>query len=245
MSLQINSLVGFGVGKRTRSIATTPTIILLTGGSSFLVPENWNFETLGPLGFANKVECLGGGGVGMYDMYTGGGGGAYARVENLTLTPLASASYAIAGVGTIYYQRNSTRFNGASYAASSVAAEGAQGSSIGTAASSIGTVRYSGGAASSGGGGCARPTGNGPNASGSTGGPSSAVLWVDNSGGSNNGLQARCGGGGARSTSWNTRMHGANFGGGGGGGAPDDGTHYSREGYGAQGLIAITYYPYI
>src|ERR1035437_7988626 len=67
----------------TAGSAGTPVQIILTSGTSWTVPSDWNNSS-------NKIEAIGGGGGGnntsSYYATAGGGGGGYANISNLTLT---------------------------------------------------------------------------------------------------------------------------------------------------------------
>lgn len=119
-------------------------IIVVTSGTSWLVPSDWSSN--------NSIECIGAGGSGgIYLTQTkgGGGGGAYARANNVSLTVGTSIPIQI-GVGVATGAAGSdTSFNsgailakgGAGAAATTSLTGGAGGSS----ASSVGTVKFSGG----------------------------------------------------------------------------------------------------
>lgn len=246
-------MAAFGGG--VPQIAETPITILLTSGSSWTVPANWNSDIPGAAGYANRIECIGSGGDGESGHPgstggDGGGGGAYARIDNFAGS--GSISYHVGVRSSSYSPNMHTWFNGTAYDNATCMAYRGYLNTGGPAANCTGTVKYSGGqpgtgsgSAGAGGGGGGKPTGNGNAASGTTGAADSAVLWIDNSGGPNNGLNAKAGGGGNGATSWTTTFNGKVYGGGGGGCAPDDGSHYMSKGQGVQGIIAITYYPYI
>jgi len=170
-------------------IIVTNTIFLLTTGSvlSLVVPAAWNSAN-------NSIDVIGGGGGGANENGNngghGGGGGAYSGITNLTLTPGASVSYRVGIGGTATVDGGDTWFNGASFAAASVAAKGGtagvgrtSAGNGGQASAGIGTVKFSGGeggdgapqgetrAGGGGGGGAGGPNGNGARAldMGSTG----------------------------------------------------------------------------
>lgn len=250
-----SALPGFGafpgiMVSGRRRIAETPIVILITSGASFTVPAAWNSDVPGLLGFANKIECIGGGAKGNGGSYTGqpggtgGPGGSYSAIQDLPFIPGAIVSHQV-GAGTGTTAQADTYFNGANFAGSSVAAKGRGGS----ASNGIGTVKFQGGSGQSGsspaggrGGSAARPTANG-----TPGGPQSAVLWTDNSGGPNHGLVARSGGAGDGATDYQANGNpGLLYGGGGGGGASSGNfSGGGAGGNGANGIIAITFYPYI
>ena len=66
--------------------------IVLTSGSSWTVPANWNSSS-------NTIEAIGAGGGGTSYPDTAGGGGAYAKISNVSLTPGASVSYSVGAGG--------------------------------------------------------------------------------------------------------------------------------------------------
>src|SRR5262249_52711360 len=151
------------------------------------VPSDWNSAN-------NTIECIGSGGSGFQgsaSVAPGGGGGAYAAISNLTLTPGGTATYSIgasatsAVVTTSVAQARETYFNGTASSSASLTCDwgrmGGIGTDLttrwgGTTTQSIGTTKFSGGdggqvssgGTGSGGGGSAGPSGVGKN-----GGPSS------------------------------------------------------------------------
>lgn len=162
------------------------TVILLTAGTSWTVPADWNPAN-------NKIEVIGGGGNGSglgTSKHGGGGGGAYSAVEDLNLTPGATIPYVVgAAAGDSY-------FNGANCGGSSVCAKGGQHGAVntgglgGAAADGVGDVKFSGGAGGEdsgrgggGGGGAAGPDGDG--GAGGSGGTTS--MRGGNGGGGANG----------------------------------------------------------
>lgn len=223
-----------------RSVATTPTVIFLTSGSSWTVPANWN-------GIGSSVECLGGGagGAGGDQGGSGGGGGAYAMIPDLTLTPGATVSYAVGlGGGGGASDPDNSKTNGKPggdtwfQATTTVLAKGGLCPTGGQASAGIGMTKYSGGngvlatsddrgyAA----GGAAGRTGNGVNGSGSTGGAA----------GAGGGWTATSGATAAPGKGGNANAAGSLYGGGGGGGADD-----TNGKSGAQGIVVIRYYPFL
>lgn len=189
--------------------AGTPKVIVLTSGTSWTVPSDWNNG-------ANTIEVIGGGGggsggLGMVESGSGGGGGAYSKVSNVTLTPNASVSYNVGSAGTAGAAGGSPRagsggdtyFCSASSGCSTITdtnvktgAKGGQGGALGSpgigggASSGIGTIRYSGGSGGtdggsggSGGGGAA----GGPGGNGGVGGTSIAVRAGAGGGGAGGG----------------------------------------------------------
>lgn len=163
-------------------------VFLLTTGAllQWEVPANWNDAD-------NSIETIGAGGGGSGGAgNTGGkgaGGGAYSRVENLSLTPAAMINYRVGagGIGSTGLgsatDGGDTWFNGATLAASSVGAKGGQRGIIaqtasgqgGQASAGVGSFKRSGGngadgyvrennAGGGGAGGAGGPNGNGASA---------------------------------------------------------------------------------
>ena len=156
-------------------------INVLTSGSSWTVPPNWNSSN-------NNIVTIGAGGGGAAGLGGGGGGGgAYAKITNLTLSigaliPSVIGSGGAGGNGGINPGKpgGDTYFGGASLPAAFVGAQGglgggltddgASGGAGGAASGSVGTTRYSGGSGgsadqgSSGGGGAGGPFGPGADA---------------------------------------------------------------------------------
>jgi hypothetical protein len=206
--------------------------ILLTSGTSWTVPKDWNSSN-------NTIEAVGAGGAGNYNT-GGGGGGAYAKITNLSLTAGNSITYQAGSAKDSY-------FNGSSCAAASICAKAASGITGGSASSSVGTIKYAGGNGTysgywtGGGGGAAGPHGAGNNASGNTGGSADAGFGgaaAANGTDYSYGLAGAGGGGndyvcGTYSCSGSNPVGGL-YGGGIGGG---------NGGTGTQGAILITYFP--
>lgn len=223
----------------------TPKHILLTSGTTWTVPDDWNSAN-------NTVECIGSGADGATS--GGGGGGAWARKNNIALTPGATVSYQI-GTPSATQSITDTWLGSTAI----VKAVGAIDSASAPASACVGDAAYSGGdllAYGSGGGGAAGSSGNGENAgpgytSGSTshGGPGGAgdagnggaggvgafgsTNGADGSPGSEWGEFGGSGGGGGGSCNGLAAGNGGLFGGGGGG----------TGGTGAPGAIFITYIP--
>jgi hypothetical protein len=156
-----------------RTIPQITKTIVLTSGSSWTVPDDWNSAN-------NTVHCIGGGGSGNgNDDGSGGGGGAYSGKSNLTFTPGASVSYNVGlGATTTAADGGNTWFDGTSLASCSVGAQGGSGGPEnanavgGQAVNGVGDVKFSGGTsfgnssslAMRGGGGAAGPNGDGGDA---------------------------------------------------------------------------------
>ena len=189
-----------------------------TGNSidAWTVPADWNSSD-------NTIECIGGGASGRnYNngVWTGagGGGGAYSKIANLTLTPGDSIAYSVGIHGQPDNPSSTsgkdTWFNGANLAGASVGAQAGQGpdnsstgagGAGGAASSGIGSTKYSGGSGGSSagnyyrgngaGGGAAGPNGDGGNGGSAFIGPPSAQSGGGGGGGSN-------GAGGTASTAY-------------------------------------------
>ena len=148
------------------------SVIFLTSGSTWTVPNDWNNSN-------NTIECIGAGGggsamvgqAGYGEIATGGGGGAYSKISNLSLTYGANISISVGtggACGIATYGNSpqaatnggSTWFNGTALSSASVSAQGGAagtyktgggggisvtGSSGGLASAGIGTIKYSGG----------------------------------------------------------------------------------------------------
>ena len=209
-------------------------VVILTSGSSWTVPDDWNNAN-------NSVECIGGGAGGngspgdFHNQY-GGGGGAYAKVSNFTFTVGSSVSYQIGAGGAARVADSGSGDHccsglpgGNSWfsSAATLLAAGAPSITGGSVASSIGNVRYAGGNSSSStspGGGAGGPTGNGGNSTGS-GGAGGGTITAGVSAG--NGAPANSG----------ANIPGYNYGGGGGG---SSGGFYVGTS-GANGVCVIKY----
>jgi len=203
-----------------------PTIVL-TSGTSWTVPADWNSA-------ANTIEGIGAGGT-AGTLSSGGGGGAYARVSNVTLTPGASIPIQIgtAGAGGVA----DTIFN-----TSTMIAQGAVQNNGGSTAGSTGTVKFDGGqggSPSGGGGGAAGPNGAGQGGRGD---------GSDQGGGAgDNGFGGAGGVGSGTAGSNGTNMNGGVGAGGGGSGIGSGAAGLYGAGGGfsagtpAQGVLVITY----
>lgn len=200
-------------GKRRGGV---PVQIILTSGNNWTVPADWNNAN-------NKIECIG---AGYY------GGGAYARKNNVALTPGGNVTYRIGTPSTDPAVAKTNFVDSVT-----VEAAGSIGTTGGAAASCVGDVKYSGGTVSGGGarggGGAAGPHGDGLPNSTSTGGAGDAGFG---------GAGGASGVAGQPGTEWGTA------GSGGGGGYQANGGSYGAgggagAGAGAPGLIVITYTP--
>lgn len=218
--------------------------IFLTSGTSFVVPIDWNSA-------ANTIETIGGGVNGIASSPgEGGGGGAYSKISNLTLTPGDAIAYHI---GTA---SGDTYFNGASLGASSVGAKGGSAQTGGAAGSGVGTTKFSGGNGGNrndptfsggGGGGAGGPNGNG--GVGIAGSINGMGGQGDNGFG---GVGGAANNPGANGTEFDS-THGCGGGGGGGGGGANGGaaglygagggggSSAAVGGAGGPGLVVLTY----
>lgn len=197
-----------------------------------------------PAGIINDkvlVECWGGGGSGKggYNTYTGGGGGAFASalvdvvvgnhydyiVAKRTSTPPLYAD-AIPGEDT-YWE------DGAEVKAVGGGAGGTESASGGRDFNCVGTIRYSGGASAA----RSLAYGSGGGGGAGSGGPGKNAIDID--GGVATEEYGGAGGKGAYFPITDAKG-GFDYGGGGGGGA-GAGPYGSRGGYGASGLIRLTY----
>jgi hypothetical protein len=228
-----------------------PITIFLSSGSSWTVPADWNSSD-------NTIEAIGAGGDGTYDAYWGnaysGGGGAYAKVTNLSLTPGGSVSYRIGAHGGSTGSGTSPTANTWFKDGSTlVAAGGATDGNGGTTGNSVGSTKYAGGNP---GAGCSwtdgygnywNPGGAGGAAglhgAGNNGGPADCAIFIlPGNGGSGDAGYGGSGDGG-NGTEWD-----ASHGSGGGGNCnsnPNGGLYGGGAcaSSGANGLIVITYTP--
>lgn len=151
-----------------------------TVNQSWTVPSDYSATV--------KIECIGSGGTPATGQAVGSGGGAYAAITSLSLTPGNTVTYTIGAsattTGTFAPAKEApvdTYFNGAASTTSSLTCDfGRNGSSLtagaaGSTANSIGTTKNAGGAGggtnasnggNGGGGGSAGSTGVGKNAGG-------------------------------------------------------------------------------
>lgn len=204
-------------GKR-RGGGVPVQIILTSGFAGWIVPIDWNSAN-------NKIECVGAG---------ARGGCAYARKNNLALTPGANIVYQIGkasstqGVTDTWFDTTAT-----------VKAAGAIGNNGALATSCIGDVAYSGGNGTSGGstaagGGAAGPNGPGMDAVSSTGGAGDAGFG---------GAGGAPGQPGQPGTEWGAAGSGGGSGSGNGSVGGLYGAGSNSAAAGAPGVIVITYTP--
>jgi hypothetical protein len=251
-----------------KSSVLTKYVVLITSGTSYTLPSNWNPAN-------NKIEAIGAGAAGSMagglktnEAGAGGRGGSYARISNWPVAALTTLTIQVGSAGTDSWISNTGSYP--TTTAQGVLAIG------GLGAASVGTVTYLGGNggtgesgftydAAGGGGGAAGPNGagaNGTNAASAIGGaggrgdnvtggiggttsstgapnPGGAGTEITNSIGSGGG-----GGGGGIYTNY-TGAAGGSYGGGGGGGAwggSGTGGAQGSGGAGGAGIIILTYY---
>jgi len=214
---------------------------VVTAGSTWAVPADWNNSN-------NSIEALPGGGAGGTPSAVGsgteygGGGGAYAKEVNVTLTASSTVDIQVGvpGVFLVSAPTNSWVKNNAGTKVVQAAAGANSGGGLGAgglASASIGSVKYDGGSggagsyrSGSGGGGAGGPTGAGKNGSTGAGG---APMGGGGGGGSygasattpsapssttgTNGGQGVAGSGAGAGSSSGVGGAGSNGGGGGGG----------------------------
>lgn len=221
----------FLIPTRNSEAAATTIFLTNTAATSWTVPSDWNSSN-------NTIEVIGGGAGGSLGLLApefysvGGGGGAYSKVTNVSLTGGVSVGIQVGDGGTAGSNGEDTWLcsstsNCASIGGSAVVV-GAKagvltstGGTGGAAASGVGDVKYSGGngaiaaatfAGAGGGGGAAGPNGNGGD-----GGLGSATNADGGGGGGNGG-----GYDGADSTGGNAGAGGNNYSNTGGGSAGAD-----------------------
>ena len=222
-------------------VTSMPTIVdVLTSGTTYTVPTSWSNTN-------NSIECIGGGSGNAYGTNAnGGGGGAYSKVVNISLTS-GSTLYMNIGAGgpTSYAQNNQGGNTWVNYSANTpptVIASGvlARGGVMApnSQAASIGTIRYNGGqggittyAPGGGGGGAGGPGGTGGSGSGSglnnygggggggAGGGASAIATVTLNGAAGGNGPGGTGGGAGGVAPNGAGGNGSNGGGGGGSGS--------------------------
>jgi hypothetical protein len=163
------SALAAGVFMPSHAAHAATVTVVLTSGSTWTVPQNWNSAS-------NTIEVIGGGGSGAEGQVgtgqgAGGGGGGYSSTTNVALTPGAMVDYAIGSggaaaaaatgnSGTSTWFCNSSS-NCASIAGTAVVAGANGGSGTGngvggagaTTVGAIGATKYAGG---SGGRGCSK-----------------------------------------------------------------------------------------
>lgn len=221
----------------TKVWSPPPVQVILTSGTSWTVPADWNSAN-------NTIECIGAGG---NDTIRAGGGGAYAGITNLTLTPGATVAFQI-GMASSTAANSGTWF----VSTTTVYADGAVGYTRGQAFDSVGETVFSGGLGyrfatntgtyvTGGGGGAAGAHGEGISGTANAGGAGDAGF------GGAGGVSGSAGGDG---TEWGSAgsggggfgpTNGGNYGA--GGGASQDADNTFHYGAGAPGVIVITYQP--
>lgn len=185
------------------SVRASATFIFLTdtAATTWTVPANWTSDR-------NTIEVIGGGAMGT-TFSNGGGGGAYSKITNQSLTPGTNIGIKVGDGGTgggdggDTWLCNSTS-NCATIGGSAViigAKGGSSGGSGGAAASGVGSTKYSGGDGGSdgGAGGCAGGGGGaaGPNGNGANGGAGNGVTSAGGGGGGGGGSAGVSGPGGS------------------------------------------------
>jgi hypothetical protein len=150
---------------------TTQTAYLLTSGTTWTVPSDWNNTN-------NTIHMIGAGGGGATSAVSGnnraagggGGGGGYTVVTNFSSTPSSSINYAIGSGGTATITAGSTTWNSSAYTAGGGGA-GTATTTPTSAGGAGGTGTFAGGTGGAGGFGTAANTGYGGGAGGGAGGP--------------------------------------------------------------------------
>lgn len=246
--------ISFSNFYNTKKVRSVPIILFLTNtaATTWTVPSDWNNSVSGPGGFANSVECIGGGGSGGdggSDGAGGGGGGAYARKNNISLTPGSVVSIKVGAGGVpeegdgqdTWFASTGTVLAKAGLNPPGTGTSNKTGGSGGQAGSCVGDLAYSGsqgrsqGASSSsggGGGGAAGPDGPGGAGGGaisSTGTAAGPGSWT-----ATNGAFAAPGAGANAGSTTGGFLYG-------GGGNGEGSSPAGRPG--AQGIIVISYYP--
>ncbi|MFG1259142.1 DUF2612 domain-containing protein [Xanthobacter flavus] len=209
-------------------------LVFLTSGTSWTVPSDCTR--------INWVDTIGSGADGVFAGFSarGGGGGAYARKNAISVTPGTSVAYQVgAGLDTV--------FGGTVLTSCICGAAKANGATGGLASSSAGDVTFSGGNGDTtfgGAGGAAGPNGAGIAGSGylggagdaGSGGAGGAKGIAGGAGTEYDASHGAGGGAGGRNTA-GPGFPGGLYGGGGGG-------HVTgADGAGQQGLIVINYTP--
>jgi len=200
-------------------LGATPTLIFLTSGSSWIVPDDW-------VSAGSRIHVIGDGGADPYNLGYGCGGGAYARNDDMALTVGASISYQIVAESDTWFQ--------APYILMAAAGDNI---GPGLASSSIGDVKYSGGYGGGdggGGGGAGGPNGDGADASGTTGGDGGGGF------GGSGGASSVAGGAGTEFDATHGSGGGGGFGAAGGSYGAGSGANSAVSG---GGLIVIEYVP--
>lgn len=231
-----NSIFRYNVsGIVSTNSSSSKTIHILTSGTSWTVPSDWNNAS-------NEVHCIGGGGGGGGGRYTsssahagggGGGGGGYAKKSNLTLS--GTVNYSVGAGGTFGATAGGTGGTGGSTSFSSpfnIQANGGQGGYTTTTPGSFGgnggtapygTLVKTGGA----GGAGSASTALGNSEAGGGGGGAAGPLGIGGAGGK-----------GASSASASS-VAGGGGGGNGGGSAGSDGVASSQAGNGGNNNAGV------
>ena len=239
------------------------TQVFVVSGTSFNAPSDWNSTT-------NTIELIAGGAsgansVGTAGHFTGGGGGAWAKLNNFAMTPSASINCVIGAGGTsvttsaVGNNGTDTWLNKTTNAAPTVVTNGGlakaglggntgtgsqNGGAGGASLSCVGNDHTSGGRGGNltGASGTADSGGGGAagaSASGNTGVDSSSTSNVATNGGQGDGVAGGTGGTGSAGTGGNgspgTEWDGSHGSGGGGGAGGPSGTTAAGGGGGLYG----------
>lgn len=186
-------------GVAARAPVSTEFIYVLTSGTSFTVPANWNNNN-------NEIHLFAGGGGGSSGRAgasstvggAGGGGGGYTKATNVALTPSGSVSYAIGAAGTAGtngVSGGNTTFNSGAYTTTG----GGGGQAVSTPPSSTGGTAGTGSTFNGGVGGSGATAANNTTYSGGGGGAGAGgPLGAGQNGGNgfNTATQANVSGGG-------------------------------------------------
>lgn len=242
-----------GMGEHLNYDFATVTFLTAVTATNWTVPVDWNNGN-------NKVEAIGGGSSGDGPNGRPGAGGAYARSNNVVLTKGASISYTAGNGGNGSTAASSsaqsgldTTFNGGTTLAKGSPRVSNGRCLGGLASTSVGDVKFSGGdgstQANGAGGGAAGPNGAGSVTTNYVGGVGDAGFG--GAGGTNprgtggNGTEWDAthgsGGGGGGSSNTGNGGNGGNYGAGAGGAAGAG----QKSGNAAQGIVVITYTPFI
>ena len=168
-----------GIAFIASSTASPQTAYLLTSGTTFTVPSDWNSSN-------NNIYMIGAGGGGAAGAASGnnraagggGGGGAFTQLTNFTATPSSSITYAI-GTSASNTNGGNTTWDSGTYIANggstgtATTTPSSAGGAGGTAqtVSGIITAAYAGGNGGAGAFGTTIATGYGSGAGGGAGGP--------------------------------------------------------------------------
>jgi hypothetical protein len=174
-----NTANNTGIAFIASSTSSPQTAYLLTSGTTFTVPSDWNNSN-------NNIYMIGAGGGGASAAVSGnnraagggGGGGAYTQLTNFIAAPSSSITYSIGTSGNIGANGGNTTWNSGTYAANggfggtSATTPTSAGGAGGTAqtVSGIITAAFAGGNGGAGAFGTAASTGYGAGGGGGAGG---------------------------------------------------------------------------